>query len=138
MEPITITLTGAPVGKGRPRVSTRNGFVRTFTPEKTRNYEAALRIAGQQEMQGRAPIEGPVAIVMSAIFPIPESWSRKKRDAALRGEIKPSVKPDIDNLLKTLDALNEVVWRDDKQIVSAQIAKVYGPAPLLAITVRAA
>lgn len=47
---IEIVLLGAPRGKERPRL-TKAGHV--YTPEKTRNYEAALKYAAQQAMAGR-------------------------------------------------------------------------------------
>ncbi|WP_082524133.1 RusA family crossover junction endodeoxyribonuclease [Methylobacterium sp. Leaf399] len=40
------------------------------------------------------------------------------------------------NLLKVLDALNEVVWRDDKQIAKAAIEKRYGAKPELVIQIE--
>ena len=133
--PVQITLVGEPHGKGRPRFARSTGHA--FTPAKTRAYESALRYAAQESMNGEPPLEGPLSVVVVAIFPVPSSWSRKKRDAAaLRNEIWPTVKPDADNLLKVVDALNEVVFRDDKQIVDARIVKRYGDRPRLIIEVR--
>ena len=37
---------GTPVGKGRPRVSTRGGkFAKMYTPEKTAYYESLVALA---------------------------------------------------------------------------------------------
>ncbi len=123
-EPIVITLAGVPVGKGRPRFSRKSGHA--YTPEKTRTYEDNLAYIAQAAMHGRAILEGPLWVDVAATFPVPASWSAKKRRAALDWEILPTCKPDADNLLKVLDALNEIVWHDDKQIVSATITKHYG------------
>ena len=49
-------------------------------------------------------------MVLTATFPVPTSWSRRKREAALTGTIQHIKKPDCDNLLKCVDALNQVVW----------------------------
>jgi Holliday junction resolvase RusA-like endonuclease len=133
LQPITITLSGAPVGKGRPRFVRKTGHA--FTPASTRRYEDVLRYAAQVEMNGRAPIEGPVRVEVTALFPIPASWSKKKRSAAEAGFVYATVKPDSDNLLKVLDSLNEVVWRDDKQITDARIVKGYSTAPRYVVTV---
>lgn len=135
IEPVFIRLSGEPKGKGRPRFVKQTG--RAFTPAATRSYEAALRFAAQEAMGGRAPIEGPVSVVIAAGFPIAASWPKGKREAALAGTLWPTVKPDADNLAKMLDAFNEVVWRDDKQAVSVLIEKRYSATPDLAITVRA-
>ena len=43
---VVIELDGPPRGKGRPRFSTRGGFVRTFTDKDTKAYESRLKDAG--------------------------------------------------------------------------------------------
>lgn len=131
--PILIRLAGEPKGKGRPRFVKQTG--RAFTPAATRSYEAALRFAAQEAMGERAPLDGPLAVTIIAGFPIPASWSKHKRAQAAAGLIWPTVKPDADNLAKMLDALNEVVWRDDKQAVDVHIRKRYSAAPNLLISV---
>jgi Holliday junction resolvase RusA-like endonuclease len=133
---VTITLPGLPRGKGRPKFSTRGGFPRAYTDEKTASFEGALRMAGSEAMQGRAPLEGALSLSMTAVFPIPASWSKSKRAAAVEGEVRPTGKPDCDNLLKTIDGLNGIVWRDDAQVVRASISKIYGAEPEMVIEVR--
>lgn len=130
---ILIELTGAPSGKGRPRFIRATGHA--YTPEKTRNYESSLRLAAQDAMNGAAPLEGPLAVTVHALFPVPASWSRKKRDDALSGLLRPTTKPDADNILKVLDALNEVVFRDDKQVVDARVVKTYSARPAMRIEI---
>lgn len=135
--PVTITLLGEPKGKGRGRVGKlHNGRPVVFTPQATKNYEGMLRDAAGKEMAGRVPFEGAVEVAMIAQFMPPASWSKKKQAAALRGEIMPTKKPDADNLLKCLDALNQIVWRDDAQVVTATVRKRYGTSALLVITAR--
>src|SRR3990167_60074 len=112
--PIRIELVGPPRGKGRPRFVRATG--RTYTPAKTASYEGELKFAAQRVMGNRPPVDIALDVLFVAVFPVPSSWSRKKREAALAGEIRPTVKPDGDNILKCSDALNEVVWRDDKSI----------------------
>lgn len=133
---VSITLPGLPRGKGRPKFSTRGGFPRAYTDAQTASFEGALRLAGSAAMQGRAPLEGALNLNMTAVFPIPPSWSKTKRAAAAEGIIRPTGKPDCDNLLKTIDGLNGIVWRDDAQIVRASIAKIYGAEPEMVIEVR--
>ncbi|WP_082494626.1 RusA family crossover junction endodeoxyribonuclease [Methylobacterium sp. Leaf108] len=132
--PIIIRLSGLPVGKGRPRFAKATGHA--FTPGRTRSYESALRLAGQDVMGEAAPIDGPLAVSVVAVFPVPVSWPKKRRAAALSGDLWPTIMPDADNLLKVLDALNEVVWRDDKQIAKAAIEKRYGAKPELVIQIE--
>jgi Holliday junction resolvase RusA-like endonuclease len=108
-----------------------------FTPAATRKYESHLRLAAQEAMAGRAPLDGPVKVRVVAAFPVPASWSRRKRADALAGIIRPTVKPDADNLIKCVgDGLNAVIWRDDSQIVTASIAKIYSDRPALRIEIE--
>lgn len=132
-EPIIIELSGEPKGAGRPRFVRATGVA--FTPADTRRYQSALRYAGQEAMNGRAPLDGPLRVSIVAAFPIPQSWSKKKRAQALTGSLWPVTRPDADNIVKQCDALNEIVWRDDKQIVSAEITKRYSDRPALSIMV---
>lgn len=48
----------------------------------------------------------------------------------------PSVRPDIDKLLRAvLDALTNVAYQDDSQVVSVTTAKVYGPSERVIVTI---
>ena len=132
---VAFSLSGEPNGKGRPRISTRGGMVRAYTPEKTRNYSAALRMAAQTAMEGRTPFYGPVKVSVFAMFGIPASFPKKRRAMAEEGRVYPTKKPDIDNICKHFDALNGVVWTDDKNIVSCYVVKRYSEYPELQITV---
>ena len=132
---IVIDLPGLPRGKGRPRFSTRNGFARAHTDPQTASYEGALRLAASVAMVGLEPLQGPLSMSVVATFPVPASWSKKKQQAALSGSVWPTGKPDCDNLLKTSDALNTIVFRDDAQIISASILKQYGKLTGLRIVV---
>jgi Holliday junction resolvase RusA-like endonuclease len=135
---ITISLAGAPQGKGRARAVRRGNFVQMYTPEKTRTYEGMIRVAAMQELGDRPAFDGPVEFVLRAVFPVPASWSERKRQMAITGEIKPGKKPDLDNIAKAWnDALNGVVYRDDSLICSMTLDKRYGPQALVVVTVRA-
>jgi Holliday junction resolvase RusA-like endonuclease len=132
---VTIELAGIPEGKGRPRFTRAGGGI-AFTPAKTRRYESALRLAAQNAMAGRPPMEGPVRCSITAQFPVPKSWSKKKKEQALLGFILHTSRPDFENLAKVVDAFKEIVWKDDSQVCDAQITKFYSSHPLLRITVN--
>ncbi|BBC00107.1 RusA family crossover junction endodeoxyribonuclease [Bradyrhizobium elkanii] len=136
-EPITICLAGAPQGKGRARAFVRGGHVGHYTPEKTRSYEGMIRTAAMQELGTRPAFDEPLEFVLRAVFPVPASWSERKRQQAITGDIKPGKKPDLDNIAKAWnDALNGVVYRDDSLICRMTLDKRYGPQPLVVCTVR--
>ena len=51
-------------------------------------------------------------------------------------DIRPGIKPDFDNIAKLVgDALNGLVWTDDKLIVEARVRKIYGLQPKIVLTV---
>lgn len=79
----------------------------------------------------------PLQIRLEFYLPIPKSYSKKQREAALAGVLLPTKKPDIDNLVKAvLDGLNGLAYQDDKQIVALEAAKGYGAAPLVQVTLQ--
>lgn len=133
---VTIELDGPPRGKGRPRAMvTKRGFAHVYTDDKTVKYETQLRYVAAQEMAGRAPTDQPVSLNMTVRFAVPSTWSKKKTADALSGYLRPTVKPDADNTLKLTDALNGIVWQDDKQVVDVRLRKVYAAIPGLSIEV---
>lgn len=137
MTSITITVPGEPVAKGRPRITTRGGYARAYTPKKTRDYEALVAAEARKVMGRRKPLEGALAVVATAYMPVPASWSKTKKLAAVVQTIMPTSRPDLTNIVKAAeDALNGVVWVDDSQIVSLFMSKEYAFFPRLMITVR--
>jgi len=134
---VVIELGGPPRGKGAGRASIDGqGHARIFTDERTRKYESQLRYAAQMQMGGRVPTAQPVSVVIEARLLVPQSWSKKKRLAALAGLLCPIVKPDCNNYSKTLDALNGVVGLDNKQIVDERVSKISSEHPGLTVTVE--
>lgn len=125
-----------PVPKGRPRFSKVGGFMRSYTPKKTSDYETEVRTQAQAVMT-REPLETPLAVYLYFRLPIPRSHSKKRQEACLNGSERPIKKPDIDNLAKSvLDGLNGVVWHDDSQIVSLHLTKVYARNPGIDLLIR--
>lgn len=136
---ITFTVPGTPVAKGRPIASTFGGRVRMRTPARTERYEAQVAVFANQAMAGRAPIDDPVSVTVTAIMPIAASWSKKKRADALAGLLRPVGRPDLDNIAKSVgDGCNGIVWTDDSRIVDLRVVKRYGEHPALEVRVEAA
>lgn len=76
------------------------------------------------------PFENAIRAEIKVFMPIPKSDSKKKRELKLSGKIRPTMKPDNDNIAKSvLDALNGVAYLDDKQIVELAVDKKYGEEP---------
>lgn len=115
---------GKPQGKQRPRFSRINKTV--YTPNKTAKYEKQIAKAYTDAGGKCIPADCYVSVSVSAFFPIPKSYSKKKREDCLERILRPDKKPDMDNILKVvLDALNEVAYEDDKQVVELIGRKYY-------------
>jgi Holliday junction resolvase RusA-like endonuclease len=133
---LTITVPGAPRGKGAGKVGIVAGHGSIFTDPKTRSEMAVIRHMAHEAMAGRPPYDGAVILRMCAYRPIPTSMSKKKRALALAGRMFPTTKPDYSNYAKMEDALNKLVWVDDAQVVSAVIHKRYSETPRLVIEIK--
>lgn len=138
--PVTIVLLGEPVAFARTRI---DGNGAHFTPAKQRNTAAAFKVEAQRAMletnRSMAVFDEPLRLDLLAEFGIPGSWSQRKRNAAIAGEIRPSKRPDIDNIYKLVaDACNAVVYRDDALVVDVRMRKVYGVQPKIVVTVQPA
>ena len=117
-----INIPGKIVGKQRPKFSRQGNFVKTYTPEKTVNYENWVKMCWMQSEQEK--LSGNIIAVIVARFLIPQSYSNKKRKEL--NEKHCPKKPDCDNIAKSiLDALNGIAYDDDAQIVDLSVSKVY-------------
>ena len=135
---IVITVFGAPVAKGRPKLTTRGKFARAYTPAKTRHYEDRIRCEAAEIMADRPLLTGAITLTVTAYVAIPKSFSKRARAAANEGLCHPITRPDADNYAKAaLDALNSVVFRDDAQVTDLIVRKRYSERPRLVVTIEA-
>ena len=117
---------GDPKGKGRPRFSRVGSFTKVYTDKQTLSYEAMIAFFAKQAMGVTDLLETPVSVFLYVRLPVPQSYTKKRREACLRGTEKPCKKPDIDNIAKTyLDAMNGVIFVDDTQVVDLHVKKLY-------------
>lgn len=130
---IKLTIPGKPMAKQRPRVL-KNGI--TYTPKETVNYETLVKqlyITKHSQKQ----LDGPLQVLIKAYFPIPKSASKVKKAAMEAGDIRPTKKPDWDNVGKLItDALNNLAYHDDSQIVSCTVEKHYSEQPRVEVEIE--
>ncbi len=110
-----------PIPKARARTVVKNGRVMSFTPKKTADTEAFIRmqISSNKEFY---PAGTPLSINMFFYISKPPSVSKKR--------LLPVTRPDLDNYCKLiLDACNKFLWADDSQICSLHAFKNYGQPP---------
>lgn len=134
MKLLQLTIPGEPMGKARPKV-TRFG---TYTPKKTVNYETLIQelFITKYPKSICFPID-PLRMKISAYFTIPKSASKRSKVAMLAGEIRPTKKPDGDNIIKIVsDALNRLAYHDDSQIVEVACKKLYAATPRVEIQIE--
>ena len=121
---LSFIVEGKPQGKGRPRF-TKSGHA--YTPKGTAEYERLIQ-ASYLAKYGKLMIEHdkPIAVHIKAVFQPPSSISEKKRQWMIKKDF-PTKKPDIDNICKVyMDAMNKLVYADDKQVVAVTMQKTYG------------
>ncbi len=134
---LTYMVEGNPIGKGRPKFARRGNFVSTYTPTKTRDYETVIKEAAQKAMGSNELLETPVTVAIYITVPIPQSYSKKRTEACLKDIERPIKKPDIDNIAKCfLDAMNDIVYKDDTQVLTLHVTKVYGTVGMVEVMVR--
>ena len=133
----TFIVKGDPVEKKRPRFrviwpkktkkpTIRKPIVKTYTDKATKEYEKKVRDAYLEEFPDEKPFEGEIAILTKFYFPVCKSYTKKVKKMISDGEMHPTKKPDNDNLLKIVqDALNNVAYIDDAQIVASYEQKLY-------------
>ena len=125
---IVFSVPGDPKGKARPKVTrTKAGTSLTYTPDKTVAYEELVRLRFSEAAKGRRfEAAKPLRLRIAAFFGVPASKPKKTKILMLQNLIRPTKKPDFDNVFKIVcDALNGIAYADDAQIVEAQITKVF-------------
>lgn len=124
----------APAGSKKGFVNKRTGkVIITDASKRSKPWQNDVAHAALDAMADRPPLEGALELAVTFHMPRPKGHYGTGRNA---GVIKPTapafptVKPDATKLLRALeDACTGVVWRDDAQIVTQHIRKVYGKPP---------
>ena len=137
MKIVHLEIPGEAIGKQRPRATNKGGYVRIYTPKETINYESYVKALFVQNYPEFIPLDIPLKINIVIIRTIPKSVSQKIKDKMLSGEIKVMVKPDLDNVVKTIfDALNRITYTDDNLISEVYAKKIYGEIPKVIIEIE--
>lgn len=131
---IQFAVPGPPQGKARPRF----GKGRTYTPDNTVLYEKIVQVRYRAQAKGIPLLVGPLSVEIWAFYPIPKRTSKVKREKMCDMELRPTKKPDLDNVAKIVcDALNGVAYKDDSQIVDLKVHKYFSETPEVAVVIMA-
>lgn len=94
--------------------------MRVYTPSKSVRFEERVRLCAMEA--GVTPLHGPVALMVTFVFPM-KGAPRKTKPR--RAAWKPT-RPDLSNLVKSVeDGLNSVGYADDAQVVSIHAHKTH-------------
>lgn len=126
---IKFTVDGEPKGKQRPRFNPYSK--KPYTPDDTKQHEQLTAWAYKAQCgYSRFPAGTYIDMRIIAYMSIPKKTSQADRKLMLEGKIRPTKKPDCDNIFKLVaDALNGIAYSDDKFIVDAQVRKFYSDEP---------
>lgn len=122
---------GEPKGKARPRIyqNKHTGKSQAITPKDTLSYENIVRWV-YSSTPGVKVLDGEIEAHIIAYYSIPKSMTKKNRKLIEEGKLHPTKKPDADNVAKiVLDALNNIAYKDDSQVVKLIVEKHYSDNP---------
>ena len=127
---------GVPRAKARHRsYMDKRGQIKTYTPANTVSWENYIGLIAKRYAPEEL-FDGPIKLKVLFYMEIPKSWGVRKKELAMMQKIFPTVKPDLDNMLKLVkDSLNNIIWKDDKQVVCSTEAKFYSNNPRTEISV---
>lgn len=124
---IAFTIHGTPRPAGSKR-HVGNGVIIDSSGAKGREWRASIQEAAR-EHAGEL-LRGPLQLVANFYFPRPKGHYRTGKNSGFLSSSAPhfpTSRPDTTKLLRALeDALSQVIWKDDSQIVSQHASKNYG------------
>jgi Holliday junction resolvase RusA-like endonuclease len=141
---IRFVVPGDPIAKGRVRSSiitpkdpNKLPFIHHYPDKKSVSFENRVMAFFRSQHCG-PPADGPVEVTIVSYFKIPASWPKKRKDIAQGDSIPMIIRPDGDNIEKSvLDGLNSVAFHDDKQVYKLTWEKYYSPEPRTVVTIEA-
>ena len=138
LKTLTFEIPGQPLGKQRPRVVHNGAFSKAYTPKETVAYENLVKMYFTNAAGGRKfSDDDMLGVYIVAYYRIPKSVSKKKREQMLTYQIRPTIKPDFDNIGKIIcDSLNLVAYHDDSSIVQAFVSKYYSERPRVIVAIK--
>lgn len=131
-----LIIKGQPITQGRPRFANRGKFTTTYDPPKSKAYKQLVKAQAIQQWHSQ-PLSGALRCDVTIYRPIQQSGSKREKLLKLSGQIRPTIKGDIDNYFKAVtDPLTGIVWKDDALIVESRISKYYSNEPRVEIEVQ--
>lgn len=136
MNVLKIEIPGDVQAQQRPKFSRYGNNVSVRDPKESKDYKSFVRLVASQ-VAPDALITEEIRLRIDVYRKIPKSFSKKKHQQAVDGELRPTTKPDIDNLAKGIkDGLSKVIWHDDSQVTELVARKLYSDNPRAEVTIE--
>lgn len=136
MNVLKIEIPGDVQAQQRPKFSRYGNNVSVRDPKESKDYKSFVRLVASQVAPDTLITE-EIRLRIDVYRKIPKSFSKKKHQQAVDGELRPTTKPDIDNLAKGIkDGLSKVIWHDDSQVTELVARKLYSDNPRAEVTIE--
>lgn len=135
---IQFTIPGAVQAQERPRFSRAGKGVKTHDAPKSRSYKELVKIVAWDN-RPQEPLQGALKLEVDVYLVPPKKYHTKPKQALIAsGELRPTTKPDADNLVKGIkDGCSKIIWVDDAQVVEMVVRKFYAMQPRAEVKVVA-
>lgn len=123
---------GVPIAKQRARHRSCGNFVQTYDPQEkekkiVKNFFKSSPAIKEADAYG---------VTFKFVMPYPKSFSEKQKNLHKWGLYDAPCNKDLDNLVKFyLDCANEVLFSDDRKIISIEALKTYSDDPKMMMEV---
>lgn len=107
-----------------------------YDPKKSSDFKKYVKLVASQYAPPEL-LKGPLRMSVLVYRPTLKSFSKKKVREAEAGLLRPITKPDVDNYVKGVkDALKQVIWKDDSQVVDLHVSKYYSEKPRIELKIE--
>lgn len=136
MNEYNFEILGNPKALKRHRTyQTKAGKYIQYDPSKSDKADLIVAILNKAPPE---PLRGPISLDIKFYMKRPKSHYRTGKYSGVLKKSSPTLhckKPDIDNLIKMIDAFNSIVWHDDSQVFKITAEKIYSWRPRTTIKV---
>lgn len=136
MKEIKFTIDGPVQAQQRPRFARKGRHVHTYDAKESRTYKAHVQKCAAPYAPEQL-IDSAIELHIDIYHKLQKTGSKQLKADKLAHRIRPTVKPDLDNLAKGIkDALTGMMWKDDALIVDLVVRKFYAVEPYAVVTIK--
>lgn len=126
---IEIVVPGIPKPAGSKRVVTNRSTGKAYVIDacdKSRDWKTTVAQCASDAWNGEPLMTGPIRLTIVFCVARPRAHYGAKGSLKLSAPTYPTTRPDLTKLVRAIeDALTGVIWRDDAQVVSQTVMKIY-------------